>query len=151
MRFPKVAACLLFGSVLLSASTGWTQQKFPLRQGEWTMTTPDPTNPSQPLTLNICMNDQAWSRAVTPNSICAVSNLNITASGLTYSFTCKGSTLQMSGTGNWKFDGMEHIAATAVTNYTIGGKPTTQATKGDYRWKQTACNPNDVNLRAVSR
>jgi hypothetical protein len=149
MRFPGIFKSALLGFVVfLSTSATWAQQKFPLRQGEWTMTTPDPTDPDHPMVMNFCLNDEAWSRALSPNSTCIVSDFKFNPNGATYNFTCKGASMQMSGAGTWTFDGMEHIVAKTVMTMTIGGKTKTSPAQGDFRWKKPACDPNDVNLRA---
>jgi hypothetical protein len=150
MKLLNLVVCVVVATALLvPASTGWAQQKFPLRQGEWTATMPDPSSPSKPMTLNFCLNDQTWTRALNQNPICAISNLQISATGLSYNLTCSGKGMQMSGTGSFKFDGMEHMTSTAATTFTVNGKPTTMNTTADYRWKQTECSPNDMNMRNV--
>ena len=146
MNFPKVLPCAIVAFALLAAAAASAQQKFPLRQGEWKLTTPDPTQPNQPFVLNYCLNDQTWARSLS-NSTCTASNLTRTATGLTYNLTCNMKTLQMSGTGIWTFDGMEHISVKSVTTVTMNGKSNTNTTTADFRWKAAACSPNDLNLR----
>jgi hypothetical protein len=150
MNSPKVALAtvFVFASLLPSATSTWAQQKFPLRPGEWTMTTPNPSDPKNPFVLNFCLNDQTWGRALSQNPICTISNVKITAIGASYNLACNEKSLQMTGTGTWAFDGMEHIAVKTVMMITTGGKTTPSTTTGDFRWKATACSPNDVNLRA---
>jgi hypothetical protein len=65
-----LALCLI---VLTAGSACTAQQKFPLRNGEWTSTTPDPTNDSgQPMTMLFCMNDETWAKALNHNPTCTI-------------------------------------------------------------------------------
>jgi hypothetical protein len=141
------AACALLAFVCLLSAAASHAQKFPLRQGEWTITTPDPSDASHPFVLNYCMNDQTWEHTLSKSSGCTVSDLSMTATGLSYSLSCQEHTMQMTGKGVWTFDGMEHIAAKTVMTITMNGKTNTVTSQGDFRWKGATCNPNDINLR----
>jgi hypothetical protein len=149
MNFRRVLQCAAIGTaVLLPATASRAQQKFPLRQGEWIFTTPDPSNPNHPFTLNVCMNDVAWSRSISQSPSCTVSDLRVTSAGVTYNLDCNAKSMQMTVSGTWKFDGMEHIATKSITTMTIGGKATTSTSQGDFRWKNPSCSPDDANLHA---
>jgi Protein of unknown function (DUF3617) len=150
MKSPIVVQCAVLSFAFFFAAAGSAQQKFPLKPGEWTMSTPDPTDPSHPVELNLCLTDATWASALSKSASCVVSNLKTTASGLSYSFACTGKQMQISGSGTWTYDGMEHIIAKATSTMTMGGKTMTSTSPGDYRWKASACSPNDMNLRNSS-
>jgi hypothetical protein len=151
LRIHIAKKCVLLALILLPAAAGWAQQKFPLKHGEWTMTTPDPTDPSHPFVMNFCMNDEAWSRALSTKNTCTVANVNMTGSGLTYEVTCSSPRISMTGKGEWTFDGMEHIAAKSTMTMTMNGNTKSVTSQGDFRWKASSCDPNDVNLRDFTK
>jgi hypothetical protein len=139
------ALCL----IALMASVGSAQQKFPLRSGEWTATTPDPTHTGQQqMTMLFCMNDATWTKAINGNPRCTMEQLNIASSGGSYSLTCSGQAFQMKGSFKMTFDGMTHMTTSGSIDTTANGKTSHMDSTVDFHWKGTTCNPNvDMNLR----
>jgi len=79
--------------------------EFPLRSGEWTATTPNPMHSGgPPMTMLLCMNDEAWTKALS-NRTCSLQDLNITSSGGSYSMACGTGSFQMKGSFKLTFDG----------------------------------------------
>jgi hypothetical protein len=144
--FKWPALCLI---ALMATVGGSAQQKFPLRSGEWTATTPDPTNTSQqPMTMLFCMNDATWTKAINGNPRCTMQQLNITSSGGSYSMTCAGQAFQMKGSFKLTFDGMTHMTTSGSIDTTANGKTSHMDSTTDFRWKGPTCNPSvDMNLR----
>jgi Protein of unknown function (DUF3617) len=118
------------------------QQKFPLRPGEWTLTTPglDP--------MLFCLNDEMWQKALTQNPVCTIQELKVTSGGITYSMNCPAKSFQMKGTVTMTFDGMEHMIGKALIDMTVNGKTTSTPTSQDYRWKSSKCSADDMNMHA---
>jgi hypothetical protein len=147
MSYSKCPAfCLI---AFLATAICPAQQKFPLRSGEWTSTTPDPTHKSQqPFTLLFCMNDATWTKALNGNPTCSMQQLNITASGGSYSMSCSSQAFQMKGDFRLTFDGMTHMTTTGSIDTTANGKTTHMDSTSDFRWKSPTCDPSvDMNLR----
>jgi uncharacterized protein DUF3617 len=128
---------------LFAAASCSAQHKFPLRPGEWAMTSPD----SGSITLLFCLNDEMWEKALTQNPICTVQQFSMTMSGASYYLNCPAKSFQMKGPVTLTFDGLQHMVGKAVIDMTIGGKTTTSTTVSDYRWKGATCSPDDMNMR----
>jgi hypothetical protein len=145
-----LALCLI---ILTAGDTCTAQQKFPLRNGEWTSTVPDPTNPAgQPMTMLFCMNDQTWAKALNHNAACTIQAFNVTSGGGSYSMVCNGKAFQMKGNFKLTFDGMTHMTSSGTLEMTMGGKTSQMVATTDFRWKSATCNPNvDMNLRDHSK
>jgi hypothetical protein len=150
MTFPKWPVLCL--AALMAASI-CSAQHFPLRSGEWTSTTPNPMSPnSPPMTMLFCMDDATWTKALKGNPSCALQQLNITASGGSYSVNCAGPQMQMKGNFKLVFDGMTHMTSSGSMDMTFNGKTMHSEASSDFRWKGPVCNPNaDVNLRDHSK
>lgn len=125
------------------------QSKFPLRSGEWTSTTPDPTRPGgQPMTMLFCMNDETWTKALNGNPSCSMQQFNLTSSGASYSVSCPGKAFQMTGSFKVAFDGMTHMTSSGSIDMTVNGKTSHTDATSDFRWKGPTCDPAvDMNLR----
>jgi len=146
MTFLKWAAMAVI--VLMATAVSSAQQKFPLRPGEWTATTPAMTPNDQPMTMLFCMNDETWTRALGGNPSCQIQQLNINSSGGSYFLSCPAKTFQMTGHVTLTFDGMTHIVSKGSFDTTVNGKATHMDSTTDFRWKGPTCDPNaDVNLR----
>jgi hypothetical protein len=121
------------------------QQKFPLRPGEWVLTTPAMPNDS----MLFCLNDEMWQKALTQNPVCTIQQLSVTPGSISYFMNCPAKSFQMKGKVTLTFDGMEHMTGKALFDTTVNGKTTTAAPYStDYRWKGSQCSPADVNMRA---
>jgi hypothetical protein len=55
--------------------------------------------------------------------------------------------MQIKGTVKLTFDGMTHMTATGSIDTAFNGKVIHSDTQTDYRWKGSACSPNDASLR----
>jgi hypothetical protein len=141
-----LALCL---AALMAVAACSAQHKFPLRSGEWTSTTPDPTHRSaQPMSMLFCMNDATWTKALNGNPTCSKQQLNINSSGGSYSLSCSGQVFQMKGNFKIVFDGMTHMTSSGSIDTTYNGKTTHMDSTSDFHWKGPTCNPNvDMNLR----
>jgi Protein of unknown function (DUF3617) len=135
--------------VLMATAVTSAQQKFPLRSGEWSSTTPDPTHPaSQPMTLLFCMNDETWTKALNGNSTCSMQQLSISPLGATYSLSCPAKAYQMKGNFKITFDGMTHMTSSGSMDMTVNGKTMHTDSTSDFHWKGPTCDPNaDMNLK----
>lgn len=122
------------------------QQKFPLRTGEWEVSTML-TDAKEPLLLRICLNDELWTKALSQNPNCSIQDLNVTGKGVNYLMDCTMKTLQMKGKVELTFDGKEHMSGKASIDSTMDGKISNSLTFVDYRWKAALCGPNDVNVK----
>jgi hypothetical protein len=60
------------------------QDKFPLRPGEWALTSPGAG--SDPMLF--CLNDEMWQKALKQNPVCTIQELKVTSGGITYSVDC---------------------------------------------------------------
>jgi hypothetical protein len=121
-------------------------QHFPLKPGEWEMTsTPAPGQP--PMTLLFCFNDEMWTKGLSQNPGCTIQNLSVNAAGASYNVDCPMRTFQMKGTVTLSFDGITHMTGKGSLDFTVNGKTTHSNTQSDYRWKQSTCSPEDMNLR----
>jgi hypothetical protein len=144
----KLKSGLIYGLTLGVTAVGaaQTSQKFPLRPGEWTSATPDPTNHGQPMVTLFCMNDETWTKALNHSRACSLQQVNIGSGGGTYSIDCTGG-FQMKGQFKLTFDGMTHMVSKGSIDMTVNGKTTHTDATSDFHWKGPACNPNaDVNL-----
>ena len=145
MVFLKSA--LLGVMVVMATAVCSAQQKFPLRSGEWAATVSSTTAGQEPTVLLYCFNDELWTKALTQDPLCTVTQLSVTSSGASYHMDCQMKVLQMKGNIEMSFDGMEHMTAKGLIDLTLNGKTTSSVTHSDYRWKAPSCNPNDMNLR----
>jgi Protein of unknown function (DUF3617) len=141
MRIPRWAAVTILAMVAVP-SCCFAQQKFPLRPGEWALTSPD--GGSDPMMF--CLNDEMWQKALTRNPVCTIQELKITSGGITYFMNCPTKSFQMKGSVTLTFDGMEHMTGKALLDTTVNGKTTTGSSLTDYRWRNSKCGPNDINL-----
>jgi hypothetical protein len=89
-----------------------------------------------------------WTKALTQDPLCTVTQLSVTSSGASYHMDCQMKVFQMKGNIEMSFDGMEHMTAKGLIDLTLNGKTTSSVTHSDYRWKAASCNPNDMNLRS---
>ncbi|MBT9330332.1 DUF3617 domain-containing protein [Paracidobacterium acidisoli] len=142
MRIPH---WMILSMIALTAGVSCSaQQKFPLRSGEWAVTSSSAE--SEPTLF--CLNDEMWEKALTRNPSCTIQELTVTSGGASYSMSCALRTLQMKGKVTLTFDGMEHMTGKALIDIIRNGQTTTSTSLVDYRWKSPACSPNDVNMRA---
>jgi hypothetical protein len=88
-----------------------------------------------------------WTKGLSENPGCTVQNLSVTATGASYNVDCPLRTFQMKGTVDFFFDGMTHMAGKGSLDLNFNGKTTHSNTQSDYHWKQSACSPDDINLR----
>jgi hypothetical protein len=145
MAFFKSA---VFGVLVLTATAACSaQQKFPLRAGEWSVTVAGAAPTDQQTSLLYCLNDEQWTKALTQDPTCTVSNLIVTPIGASYHMECNMKVMQMKGDVVMTFDGMEHMTSKGSFDMTLNGKTTSSATHAEYRWKGPACSPDDMNLR----
>jgi hypothetical protein len=93
------------------------------------------------------LNDDMWTKGLSENPGCTVQNLSVTATGASYNVDCPLRTFQMKGTVDFFFDGMTHMAGKGSLDLNFNGKTTHSNTQSDYHWKQSACSPDDINLR----
>jgi hypothetical protein len=122
-------------------------QHFPLKQGEWEMTS-TPTTPGQPpMTLLFCFSDAEWVKGLSQNPSCTIQNLSVTSADMSYNVDCPLRTMQMKGTVRLIFDGMTHMTGKSSLDFTVNGKTTHTNPQTEYHWKQAECSPNDMNLR----
>jgi hypothetical protein len=147
MALLKTAA--LGAIIMMTTAVSSAQQHFPLRSGEWAATVPDPTGPNKaPFVILYCLNDELWTKALTQNPSCSISQFNVTSSGGSYFLSCPMKAFQMKGSVKLTFDGMTHMIANASLDMTTNGKTTHTDSTSDYRWKGPTCNPNtDMNLK----
>ena len=135
--------------VFMATAVSSAQQKFPLRPGEWIVTTASTTPGQAPVVIPYCLNDDLWSKALTRNPACSITNYSVTLTGAGYNMSCSMSTFKMKGNVNIVFDGMTHMVAKGSFDMMSTKTGLTHSnTQTDYRWKGTACDPNtDVNLK----
>jgi len=133
----------MLGSLALLPAASWAQQHFPLRAGEWAMTSPQ--MPST--TFLYCMNDALWQKALTQNPVCTIQDLTMGATGASYSLNCPMKSFQMRGPVTLTFDGTEHMTGKGVFEMTMNGKTSTMTSITDFHWKGAACSANDMNMR----
>ncbi len=133
--------------MLAAATVCSAQQKFPQRAGEWEATV-SLAGSTDKTTLLYCLNDELWTKALTQNPSCTVSQLSVTLRGASYSMACNMKTVQMATKVEMTFDGMEHMTAKGSGEMTINGKTTATSSLADYRWKGPTCDANrDMNLK----
>ena len=144
LKWTALCMCALMATALASA-----QQKFPLRSGEWTATTPDPAPGKPPMVTLYCLNDDLWTKALNAIPSCELAQLNFTPLGGSYSLNCTGKAFQMKGNVKLTFDGMTHTTSRGSFDITMGtGKTTHTDSTSEYRWKGATCDPNaDMNLK----
>jgi len=122
------------------------QQKFPLQPGEWEVST-TMVGAKEPIVLHVCLNDQLWTTALTQSPKCSISNLTVTQKGVSYLMDCPATTFEMKGKVEITFDGQQHMIGKGAVDFLIDGKSSSASTSADYRWKNSTCSPNDVNLK----
>jgi hypothetical protein len=137
LKWTAVGTIAFFAGASCSA-----QHKFPLRSGEWVMTTSDMGSTE----FLYCLNDAMWEKALTQNPICTVQQLNMTASGGSYFLNCPMKELQMKGSVTLTFDGTQHMTGKAVLDVTVSGTTTKATSQMDYRWKSATCSSADLNM-----
>ncbi|MGD0735779.1 MAG: DUF3617 family protein [Terracidiphilus sp.] len=147
MTFPKLTIVGL--CALMATASAFSQQHFPLRSGEWTLSMPDPTEAGKTFSMLLCMNDETWAKAISGrNPTCTVTQLNIGLTGGSYQLSCAGKSFQMKGGVKLTFDGLTHIHSVGSIDTTTGGTTTHMDTISDYTWKGPVCDPNaDINLK----
>jgi hypothetical protein len=138
---------VLAGIVFAATKFCPAQQKFPLRHGEWEATQSVAGTPGAPMTLHFCLNDELWTKALTQSPICSVQQLTVSSTGASYMLDCPMKTFQMKGKVDMTFYGMEHMTAKGAMEMTMNGQTTNSTSVTDFRWKATACSPDDINLR----
>ena len=136
-KWTAVSAITLF-----TGASCYAQHKFPLRPGEWVMTSPDMGS----TTFLYCLNDEMWEKALTQSPVCTVQQLAVTASGASYYMNCPTKSFQMKGPVTLTFDGPQHMTGKAVLDVTVSGKTTTSTSLTDYHWKDATCSPDDMNM-----
>jgi len=137
-----------FGVLALMATVPCSaQQKFPLRSGEWSVTVARTSPSDQDTTLLYCLNDEQWTKALTQDPSCTVSQLVVTPISASYHLECQMKVMQMEGNVVMSFDGMEHMTSEGSFDMIFQGKKTSSVTHAEYRWKGSACSPDDMNLR----
>ncbi len=147
MTFCKWA--LLCVIVFMATAVSSAQQKFPLRTGEWVVTTAGTTPGQAPVVIPYCLNDDLWSKALTRNPACTITNYSVTLTGAGYNMSCSMTTFKMKGNVSIVFDGMMHMVARGSFDMMSAKTGVTHSnTQTDYRWKGPTCDPNtDVNLK----
>jgi len=131
---------------LAAGAACFAQQKFPLRPGEWEVTTTF-AGASKPFTVRLCLNDQLWTKALAPNKNCTIQNMSMNSRGVNYLEDCPGQTPPAKGRVALSYEGKEHMTGKAFFDTTKDGVITTTTMVVDYRWKGPECNAEDVNLR----
>ena len=138
-----IAACVV--AVMTSGVSA--AQGFPLRPGEWEISTTSEMT-GDPFALLFCFTDETWKKGLTQNPACAIRELSVTSKGIHYLMDCQMKTVQMKGPVDLTFDGMEHMTGKATFARTRKGKTTGMQVVMDYRWKAAACGPADLNSPA---
>jgi hypothetical protein len=131
--------------LLVAATAAAAQNHFPATPGEWEVTTS--MSGQQPMKLLFCLNDEMWVKSLTQNPACTIQQLSVTSSGISYNMNCPAESFQMKGSVNLAFDGQTHMTGKGSFDITLNGNTTHSNTQVDYRWKQSACSPNDMNIR----
>jgi hypothetical protein len=121
-------------------------QGFPLKPGDWELTSKVPGT-AEPFVTRFCLNNETWQKALTQDPACKVQNFSQNSKGATYVMDCSANTVQIKGSVEILFDGMEHMVAKASISMTTGGKTTSSQSTSDYRWKNSACSAADVNMK----
>jgi hypothetical protein len=136
------------GIVLMATAVSSAQQKFPLRSGEWVATTSVAGSNDKPTDLLYCLNDEMWTKALTQNPSCSITQLAVSLVGASYAMDCQMKVFQIKGKVNIVFDGMTHMIGKGSIDMTLNGKVPHSDSQIDYRWKGLTCNPNaDMNLK----
>jgi hypothetical protein len=139
----RIVKWVVLGIFVGTTGVSCFAQKFPLRQGEWTVTTQGAG--LEPMLF--CLTDELWQKALTQSSVCTIHEFKMSSSGATYGLDCPAKAFQMKGTVALTFDGMEHMTAKALIDMTVDGKTTSAPSTQDYRWKSSTCSAADMNLR----
>jgi len=148
--FKWLALCLI---AVMTIGVSAAQQKFPLRSGEWSATTPDPTPGHPPFVMLYCLNDELWTKALNSVPSCKIQQFSVTPVGGSYSLDCSGASFQMKGNVKLTFDGMTHMTSRGAFDTTMaGGKTSHTDSTSEYHWKGATCNPNvDMNLKDFNK
>lgn len=134
--------------IFMATAIAKAQQKFPMRAGEWTATMADPTPNQPPLVMLYCLNDELWTKALTQNPSCAITQLSVFSTGASYNLNCSSKSYEMKGKVDMVFDGKMHMTANGSIDIAMNGKTTHSISQTDFRWKGPVCDPNaDMNLR----
>jgi hypothetical protein len=139
----RIVKWVVLGIFVGTTGVSCLAQKFPLRQGEWAVTTAEAG--SEPLLF--CLTDELWQKALTQSSACTIHEFKVSSGGASYLLDCSAKTFQMKGTVTLTFDGMEHMTAKSLIDMTINGKTTSTPSTQDYRWKSSTCSAADMNMR----
>ena len=123
------------------------QQKFPLKQGEWEVSTLL-HSATQPIVLHVCLNDELWTKALTQSPKCTIQSLSVWAKGVSYTMECPEKNLK--GKVELSFDGKERMSGKASIDATINGTVVNSKSFVEYRWKNPSCAADDLNLKQTS-
>ncbi len=132
---------------LASATLAFAQQKFPLNTGEWEVTIPVPIAGQPPMKMLYCLNDAMWEKALTQNPSCKISDVVKDSSGASYAMDCQNPSYKMSGKVRLEFAGKDHMTGKSTMEIIRDGKTTSMTSTSDWRWKTSACSPNDANMK----
>jgi hypothetical protein len=135
---------LLFASV---ASGAQQEKKFPLKPGEWQITSRASGGNGKATEHLFCLTDATWQKSLVMNPNCTIQNLNINSGGLDYAVTCQSNSASMKGKFLFVFDGMMHMSGTGTFEAVSNGKFSTVHSETDFHWKSATCGPADENLR----
>jgi hypothetical protein len=137
---------------LMATAVSSAQQNFPLRPGEWLVTTPGATPDQPPTIVPFCLNNDLWYKNLTKNPTCAITNYSTTPAGISYNISCSTTYFLMKGKVNIVFDGMTHMVSQGSIDTNIRGTISHSYSQSDYRWKGPTCDPNtDVNLKVSTQ
>jgi hypothetical protein len=145
----KLSRLFVLLALCTAVSSAAQAQSFPGRSGHWDATVK--SSGQEPMTLNFCMNDDTWKRAMFTNKSCTVSQTGSTLNSSSYHLDCTMHTMTMKGDTTIHFDGKEHMTSTSKFDMTMKGKPSTVESTVDYNWKSSSCTGNEVNLLAEKR
>jgi hypothetical protein len=133
----------------MATAVSSAQEKFPLRPGEWQVTSPSVVPNQPPIVQLYCLNDALWSKTLVKNHFCTITNYALWSGGASYNLSCSMKTFQMKGKVLITFDGMTHmIGQGSFTMDTVKSGVSQSNSQTDYRWMSATCNPNtDLNLK----
>jgi hypothetical protein len=135
--------------ILMANSISSAQEKFPLRSGEWQVTSPSAVPNQPPIVQLYCLNDDLWAKTLVRNHSCTITDYALTSAGASYHMSCSMKTFQMKGKVSIVFDGMTHMVGQgSFTMDTVKSGVSHSDSQTDYRWLSATCNPStDVNLK----
>lgn len=134
-------------SLSLLFATAATAQRFPLKPGEWEMTSDSVAPGQMPMAILFCFKDDLWAKALSQRPECSVQNVTLSETGATYDIDCPLKNFHMSGAFHLTFDGMTHMTSKGTLNFDVNGQSMYTNTQSDFHWRQTDCKPEDVNLK----